>query len=141
MRLAYHRSLILEATVWALGGLALIALIGLLLGHALGCTRTDQQRALAVATEAAAGALPRLRAERDAEELACLAATPDYEPARACVEASRSRWAPVWAAYDLLVVIDSAAIDGQIDMASALGAYCTIAAVAGLGASALGACP
>lgn len=118
-------TLVMLAAIWGLSG----------------CVGSTQLRALAAMTDAATVALPGLRAARDAEELGCLDGTPTYAEARRCVEGSRARWAPVWTAYDALLAVDSAAVDGGPDMAAALRAYCALADVTALPEPPGGECP
>lgn len=91
-----------------------------------GCTRTDQQRTLTVLTEAANATLPALSARIESEEGACLEFD-TYAEAKACVDESRAHWAPALAAIDVLLAVDRAALDGRVDLSTALAAYCDLA--------------
>lgn len=93
-----------------------------------GCTRTDQQRVLAVMTQATTAAIGSMVEAVQAEENACIALG-TYEAAKACVDKSRAKWAPAWGAVDVLAAVDQAALDGEPDLAMALRVYCELASV------------
>ena len=127
---------------WPAGTVLLLVLaLCALAVWSLGCTRADQQRALTVMTETVSAAVPTLRDLRDAEELACLDGEPTFATAKACVVASRAKWDVVWRSCDLLVAIDTAAIDGTVDLGAAVRAYCAVASVASLPVPPMGVCP
>lgn len=98
-----------------------VALVGAWL--LCGCTPTAKQEALAVVTEAANAAVPTLRAQKHAEETACLTVA---DRAQACVDGVRQRYGAAVAALHSLAALDAAAIDDSIDIAEAVAAYCAL---------------
>jgi hypothetical protein len=129
----WHVRSLVRQLCWPAGFMLLLAVaVTALAVWSLGCTRSDQQRVLTVMTDAAWGAHPMLSDTRDEEELACFDGEPTFATAKQCVVNSRAKWSSVWGAYDVLVAVDRAAIDGEPNLAMALGAYCVLAPLAGL---------
>lgn len=110
-------------------GIVLLLMLGILV-HAMtcgiGCTNTQRQQALTVMCTSSTAALGPIGDQIRAEEAACLSGQALYADAKACVEASRAKWAPALAGVDSLIVIGNAALDGQVDFADALKAYCDV---------------
>lgn len=138
----------LEEPDVAIGSIMLAAGIALVLvlSYAYcGCTRAAQLVPLTAMTRAAAASVPTMVLRIQAEEDACFrdgAAT--FSEASVCVAESRERWAPVLFAIDSLAAADQAALDGSVDLAAVLAAYCVLAdAVPSVPAppAVIGACP
>lgn len=115
-----------RAVCWLafLGGAAVIA-VGFV-ALCTGCTSTERQRAMTVMCTTATAALGPIGDQIRAEESACLSGNPGYADAKACVQASRAKWAPALAGVDALIVAGNAALDGDIDWAEVLRSYCSV---------------
>ena len=111
-----------------------------IMASACGC-RDATLTAMAAATRTVSAAVPALHELRRAEGEVCFDET-SYDAARACIDAVRERWAPVWLALDMLETADEAALEGRVDIATLGRAYCTVARVTELPPlpSELGAC-
>jgi hypothetical protein len=131
------------STLWpALAVLVLAAMaLSIALAGGLGCV-SGAQTALAAATRTVAGAMPALLDAREDDGARCFEGTPTHADAAACLDAVRAKWAPVWAAVDVLEAVDEAALAGELRLEDAARAYCALARVVELPAlpAALGRC-
>lgn len=83
------------------GGLALVVVLGLSIGHCLGCVSPERTASNTVAAVSNA-TMPVLVAGWTQEALACVAVSTTRAASDACVADVDKRWVPVWLDYAAL---------------------------------------
>ena len=115
---------------WPAGTVLLLVLaLCALAVWSLGCTRTNQQRALTVVAVASTKALALVNEQIRAEEAACLGGSPRFSDAQACVQKSRAKWSPALLGVDVILAAGEGALDGEPDWSAVAAAYCDMAAL------------